>query len=119
MFGLTIRWSLADAPKGTLKALRSHVEDESFKQFAGLEGLRFKTWRAVKGQWFEGNYVFVSDEARQAFHDDFEQRAAEAPGSKIIGEPPMTIEACEIVAVVRGPAGFRSAANFERSREDD
>ncbi len=119
MFGLTVRWSLTDAPKGTLKALRSYVEDESFKRFAGLEGLRFKTWRAVKGQWFEGTYVFVSDEARQAFQDDFEQHAAKSPGSKIIGTAPMTIEACEIVAVVRGPAGFRSSANFERSRSDD
>ncbi len=119
MFGLTVRWSLTDAPKGTLKALRAYVEDESFKRFAGLEGLRFKTWRAVKGQWFEGTYVFVSDEARQAFQDDFEQHAAQSPGSKIIGTAPMTIEACEIVAVVRGPAGFRSSANFERSRGND
>ncbi|MGJ9423808.1 hypothetical protein [Aeromicrobium sp. CF3.5] len=119
MFGLTIRWSLADAPKGTLKALRAYVEDESFKRFAGLEGLRFKSWRAVKGQWFEGTYVFVSDDARQAFQDDFEDRAADAPGSKIIGSAPMTIEACEIIAVVRGPAGFRSSANFERSSGED
>lgn len=119
MFGLTVRWSLADAPKGTLKALRSYVEDESFAKFAGLDGLRFKTWRAVKHEWFEGTYVFVSDEARAAFQADFESHAAKAPGSKIIGSAPIVIEACEIVAVVRGPAGFRSAADFERSRDVD
>jgi len=118
MFGLTVRWSLADSPKGTLKALRTYVEDESFQKFAGLDGLRFKTWRAVKGQWFEGCYVFVSDDARKAFQHAFEQKAATSAGSKIVGSAPMTIEACEIVAVVRGPAGFRSAADFERSRDD-
>ncbi len=118
MFGLTVRWSLADAPRGTLKALRTYVEDESFQKFAGLEGLRFKTWRAVKDQWFEGTYVFVSDEARAAFQHDFEAVADTSAGSKIIGSAPVVIEACEIVAVVRGPAGFRSSADFERSRDD-
>ena len=119
MFGLTVRWSLADAPKGTLKALRSYVEEESFARFAGLDGLRFKTWRAVKHEWFEGTYVFVSDEARAAFQEDFERKAAKSAGSKIIGSAPVTIEACEIVAVVRGPAGFRSSADFERTRDKD
>ena len=55
MYGLTVRWSLKDAPKGTLKALRAYVEDESHAKFAGLDGLRVKTWRAVKGEWFEGS----------------------------------------------------------------
>jgi hypothetical protein len=119
LFGLTVRWSLADAPKGTLKALRSYVEDESFAKFAGLDGLRFKTWRAVKHEWFEGTYVFVSDEARAAFQADFEQKAATSAGSKIIGSAPVVIEPCEIIGVVRGPAGFRSAADFERSRDSD
>lgn len=119
MFGLTVRWSLADAPKGTLKALRTYVEDESFQRFAGLEGLRFKTWRAVKGQWFEGTYVFVSDDARAAFQHDFEKKAATSSGSKIIGSAPVVIEACEIIGVVRGPAGFRSSADFERTRGED
>ena len=40
--------------------------------------------------------------------------AAELPGSVIIGREPELIEACEIVAVVRGPAGFRSSPAFER-----
>jgi hypothetical protein len=119
MFGLTVRWSLQDAPKGTLKALRSYVEDESYAKFAGLEGLRVKTWRARKGEWFEGSYVFVSDEARAKFQEDFEKRAAESPGSQIVGAAPISIEACEIVAVVRGPAGFRSSSHFEHARDDD
>lgn len=119
MFGLTVRWSLADAPKGTLKALRTYVEDESFQRFAGLDGLRFKTWRAVKGQWFEGTYVFVSDDARKAFQHDFEKKAGTSSGSKIIGSAPVVIEACEIIGVVRGPAGFRSSADFERTRGED
>lgn len=119
MYGLTVRWSLADAPKGTLKALRSYVEDESFSKFAGLDGLRFKTWRARKGEWFEGSYVFVSDEARKAFQHDFEKKAKDSAGSKIIGSAPITIEACEIVAVVRGKAGFRSSASFEHEKDDD
>jgi hypothetical protein len=118
MFGLTVRWSLEDAPKGTLKALRAYVEDESFAKFAGLEGLRFKTWRARKGEWFEGSYVFVSDEARAAFQASFEKTAAESAGSRLIGSAPVTIEACEIVAVVRGPAGFRSSSHFEHGAED-
>jgi hypothetical protein len=119
MYGLTVRWSLADAPKGTLKALRAYVEDESHARFAGLDGLRFKAWRARKGQWFEGNYVFVSDEARAEFQRAFEKSAAVSAGSKIIGSAPILIEECEIVAVVRGPSGFRSSARFEHEPQED
>ena len=118
MFGLTVRWSLADSPKGTMKALRSYVEDESFAKFAALDGLRFKSWRAVKGEWFEGSYVFVSEAARADFQKTFEKAAADSGASKIIGSAPVTIEACEIVAVVRGPAGFRSSAHFEHRNDD-
>ena len=119
MFGLTVRWSLADAPKGTLKALRAYVEDESFAKFASLEGLRFKTWRARKGEWFEGCYVFVSDDARAAFQKSFEKAAADSAGSKLIGSSPISIEACEIIGVVRGPSGFRSSSHFEHGTVDD
>ncbi|MGA8987829.1 hypothetical protein [Aeromicrobium sp.] len=117
MYGLTVRWSLVDSPKGTLKKLRAYVEEESFAKFAGLDGLRFKSWRVRKHEWFEGSYVFVSDEARAAFQADFEEVAASSAGSKIIGSAPITIEACEIVAVVRGPAGFRSSSNFEHEKD--
>ena len=113
MHGLTVRWSLTGAPEGTLETLRSYVEDESFARFAALDGLRFKTWRARPGEWFEGSYVFVSDEARAAFQESFEQIAADAPSSRLIGVAPEVVEPYEVVAVVRGPAGFRSAARFE------
>ncbi|MRJ74986.1 hypothetical protein GEV29_00390 [Aeromicrobium sp. SMF47] len=119
MYGLTVRWSLTDAPKGTLKALRAYVEDESYAKFAGLEGLRFKTWRAVKGQWFEGSYVFVSTEAREAFQRSFEVVAADSAVSQLIGSPPVTIEPSEVIGVVRGPAGFRSSGRFEHAPHDD
>ncbi|OUZ08875.1 hypothetical protein BHE97_12135 [Aeromicrobium sp. PE09-221] len=112
MFGLSVRWSLADAGTESLEDLRSYVEEESFAKFAGLEGLRFKTWRAREGEWFEGTYVFVSDAARAAFQQDFEAKAATAPATERLGVSP-TIEPFEVVAVVRGPAGFRSAARFE------
>ena len=114
MFGLTVRWSLADAPPQALDELRTYVEDESFGRFAGLDGLRFKSWRARPDEWFEGCYVFATAEARAAFQAEFEPVAADSAGSKIIGSAPILIEPCEIVAVVRGPSGFRSSATFER-----
>jgi hypothetical protein len=114
MQGLTVRWSLAGAAPDVLDELRAYVEDVSFARFAGLDGLRFKSWRARPGEWFEGSYVFATTEARKAFQAEFEAGAAAAPGSKIIGSAPVTIEPCEIVAVVRGPAGFRSSSAFER-----
>lgn len=113
MFGLTVRWALVGTPNGTLEALKAYVEDESHTRFAGLEGLRFKTWRTREGEWFEGSYVFVSDETRAAFQRSFEEAVSTSAGSRIIGADPILIEACEIVAVVRGPAGFRSSSRFE------
>lgn len=112
MYGLSVRWSLADAPPETLDRLRDYVETESHAKFAGLSGLRFKTWRARENEWFEGTYVFVTSEARAQFQADFESRADQAPGTKMIGVPPQ-VEPFEVVAVVRGPSGFRSSARFE------
>jgi hypothetical protein len=114
MYGLTVRWPLTNAPAGVLGQLRSYVENESHSKFAGLDGLRFKSWRAVEGEWFEGNYVFKSDGIRAEFQREFETAAAESKVSKLVGSIPTLIEPCEIVAVVRGPAGFRSSAAFER-----
>lgn len=114
MFGLTVRWSLADAPVDVLMTLKEYVENESHSKFAGLDGLRFKSWRAREGEWFEGCYVFKTDDARVDFQKTFEAIADDSPGSTIIGSSPILIEPCEIVAVVRGPAGFRSASAFER-----
>lgn len=109
-----MRWSLTGAPEGTLERLRTYVEDVSFARFAGLDGLRFKSWRAREGEWFEGTYVFVNAESRAAFQAEMVSGAADLPGSTIIGREPELIEECEIVAVVRGPAGFRSSPAFER-----
>ena len=106
MNGLTVRWSLAGAPDGIEEELASYVERTSHARFTGLAGLRFKTWRCSPGEWFEGCYVFVSDEARAQFQTTFTETAAEAPGSTMIGSPPILIEACEIVAVAEGWDGF-------------
>jgi hypothetical protein len=108
--GLTVRWSLVDAPEGVEDALASYVADTSHARFTGLEGLRFKTWRLRAGEWFEGCYVFVDDAARAAFQESFEATAAESPGSQLIGSAPVLIEECTVVAVAEGGGGFVSRA---------
>ena len=110
MRSLTIRWSLADAPDGVEEELASYVETTSHARFTGMAGLRYKTWRVRPGEWFEGHYVFVSDEARAAFQDTFTEGAAQAPGTLIIGSEPILIEASEVVAVAEGWDGFQAAA---------
>ena len=79
MFGLSVRWSLTNAPAETLAHLRKYVEEESFAAYAGLDGLRFKTWGAREGEWFEGHYVFVSADAREKFQASFEETVAVLP----------------------------------------
>ena len=81
MMGLTVRWSLADAPEGVEEQLASYVAETSHARFTGMAGLRFKTWRQVPGEWFEGCYVFATNEAREEFQRTFTEGAAEAPGS--------------------------------------
>ena len=106
MLGLTVRWSLADAPDGIEKDLATYVAETSHARFTGMAGLRFKTWRMRPGEWFEGCYVFVSDEARAEFQAAFTETAAESPGSKLIGSAPVLIEECDVVAVAEGWDGF-------------
>ena len=106
MKGLTVRWSLADAPAGVAETLAAYVADTSHARFTGKPGLAFKTWRMREGEWFEGCYVFASDEERAAFQAEFTAVAAESPGSQIIGSAPVSIEPCEIVAIAEGAAGF-------------
>ncbi|MCW2794510.1 hypothetical protein [Nocardioides sp.] len=113
MKGLTVRWSLGDAADGVEAELATYVEGTSHARFTGMAGLRFKTWRMRTGEWFEGCYVFVSDEARAEFQDTFTATAADAPGSKIVGSPPILIEACEIVAVAEGWDGFEAGSRYE------
>jgi hypothetical protein len=113
MRGLTVRWSLADAPAGVEEALASYVADTSHARFTGQAGLAYKTWRMVPGEWFEGCYVFADDAARAAFQESFTAVAAESPGSQIIGSAPVLIEPCEIVAIAEGATGFAAAARAE------
>jgi len=112
MLGLTVRWSLADAPAGVETELASYVADSSHARFTGMAGLRFKTWRMRAGEWFEGCYVFATDEARAEFQETFAAGAADAPGSKLIGSAPILIEPCDIVAVAEGWEGFAAAPRY-------
>jgi hypothetical protein len=109
MKGLTVRWSLADAPAGVGDELAAYVAETSHARFTGKPGLAFKTWRMRAGEWFEGCYVFAGDEERAAFEAEFSAVAAESPGSQIIGSAPILIEACDIVAIAEGGAGFAAA----------
>lgn len=108
MNGLTVRWSLTEAETGTGQRLRDYVAETSHARFTGMSGLRFKTWRMREGEWFEGCYVFASDQARADFQDDFTSHAADAPGSRIVGAPPILIEACQITAIAEGWDGFEA-----------
>jgi len=112
MAGLTVRWSLADAAEGAETALADYVAETSHARFSSMEGLRFKTWRMRAGEWFEGCYVFADDAARDAFETAFRQTADESPGSQLVGAPPVAIEACTIVAVAEGAAGFAAPARY-------
>jgi hypothetical protein len=106
MLGLTVRWSLADALEGVEEQLATYVAETSHARFTGMAGLRFKTWRMVRGEWFEGCYVFATDEARAEFQRTFAEGAADSPGSQIIGSAPILIEPCDVVAVAEGWDGF-------------
>jgi hypothetical protein len=113
MNGLTVRWSLEAAPRGAEEALADYVEATSYERFSELPGLCFKTWRMRPGEWFEGLYVFADDEARVAFQELFAAGAAEAPGSRIVGSAPVTVEPCTVVAVAEGAAGFVPSSRVE------
>jgi len=112
MRGLTVRWSLEDAPDDVAEQLAAYVEESSHARFTDQPGLRFKTWRIRPGQWFEGCYVFATDEERSDFQRTFSQSAAESPGSQIVGSAPILIEECEVVAIAEGREGFQSAARY-------
>ena len=112
MAGLTVRWSLAEAPGGVEEALASYVADTSHSRFSTMDGLRFKTWRMRAGEWFEGCYVFATEEARAAFQASFTEGAADSPGSKIIGSAPVLIEECDVIAVAEGADGFLAAPRY-------
>ena len=114
-YGLTVRWSLEDAPQDAAEQLREYVVGTSIARFMFLDGLAFKVWRMREGEWFEGTYVFDTEQDRTSFREGFEPGAATAPGSVMIGSAPVTIEAWEVVAIAEGPAGFRRGAGPEVS----
>jgi hypothetical protein len=114
MLGLTVRWSLEDAEDGVEERLAAYVADTSHARFTGMKGLAYKTWRMRRGEWFEGCYVFATEEARAEFQETFTAGAAEAPGSRIIGSAPMLIEECDIVAIAEGWEGFTPARSLTR-----
>ncbi len=112
MHGLTVRWSLADAPEGAEAELADYVAGTSHARFTGRPGLRFKTWRMRSGEWFEGCYVFETPDECRRFRDEFAAVAAESPGSRLIGSPPVLIEECEVVAVAEGGSGFAALPSY-------
>ncbi|MGN6160390.1 MAG: hypothetical protein ACTHOG_01685 [Marmoricola sp.] len=113
MSGLTVRWSLAQAPEDAAEQLAAYLSETSHPRFEGKAGLRFKTWRMRPGEWFEGCYVFESDAARAAFQEEFSAVAATSPGSVIIGSAPVLIEPCMVPAIARGGADFVSSASYD------
>ena len=106
-YGLAVRWSLTDAPPEVAEELREYVVGTSMASFMFLDGLAFKTWRMREGEWFEGTYVFDAAKDRDEFCEDFAAKAADSPGSRIVGSPPIEITPFEVVAIAEGPAQFR------------
>lgn len=102
MFGLTVRWSLRDAPAGTADALRAYVRDTSEPRFTGMPGLIHKTWQLADGG-FSGVYVWATSQARADFLAAF--RAAPSAVTQLIGSDPEIIEEWELVGVAEGSEG--------------
>ena len=109
MKGLSVRWSLVGAPANLAAELREYVAESSYAKFTGMQGLRFKTWRMREGEWFEGTYVFATDEARASFQETFTAGADRAPISTMTGAGPTSIEPFEVVAVAEGWDGFEAS----------
>lgn len=116
MFGLAVRWSLADAGPDVAPALRDFVRDRSLERFTGMDGLRFKTWRMVADEWFEGTYVWATAQARDAFAEADRAGMGDSPGTRIIGAPPVLYETFEVVGVAEGAAGFMAGPGPKAAR---
>ena len=102
MIGLSVRWSLEGLPDSVAEELAAYVETTSHARFTGMSGLRQKVWRMRRGEWFEGTYVFATLADREAFQAELEATMADAPGSRIVGAPPVLVEPWELVAVAEG-----------------
>ncbi|HYN28946.1 MAG TPA: hypothetical protein VES95_03610 [Dermatophilaceae bacterium] len=109
-YGLAVRWSLEDAPEDAAERLRDYVVGTSIARFMFLDGLAFKVWRMREGVWFEGTYVFDTEQERKVFREGFEATAATSPVSELVGSAPVVVEDYEVVAIAEGPAGFRRGA---------
>ena len=48
-YGLTVRWSLENAPNDAADQLREYVVGTSIARFMFLDGLAFKVWRMREG----------------------------------------------------------------------
>jgi hypothetical protein len=118
MHGLTVRWSLDGLAPEVMSRLREYVHDISFDRFSGMDGLRFKTWRARPGEWFEGCYVFASARERDEFQQAMVAKASTSPVSDIVGTAPVLIEPCDIVAVAEGGAGFVAVPTYDEPALD-
>jgi len=110
VFGLSVRWTLKDSPPAVAQQLRDYVVSTSLDRFSGMDGLHVKTWGMIEGEWFEGTYIFASREDRDHFLAGFMPGETTAPGSVIIGSPPIAYEPFEVVAVAEGGDGFVSGA---------
>lgn len=110
LYGLQVRWSLDGAGPEVAQQLRDFVRETSLDRFTGMAGLRFKTWRMVEGEWFEGTYVWETAQSRDAFAAADGAAIADSPGSRIIGSPPVLFEEFEVVGVAEGGAGFATGS---------
>jgi hypothetical protein len=117
MHGLTVRWSLDGRSRDVMSELRTYVRDSSHARFTGMDGLRFKTWRAREGEWFEGSYVFETPGARDKFQQHFTENAEKSQVSQIVGSAPLLIEPCEVVAVAEGGSGFAALASYDHDTD--
>ncbi len=114
MNGLTVRWSLADAPAGVEEALASYVAETSHARFSAMAGAALQDLaHACRGS---GSRAATSSRttppARRSRRPSPRARPSR-PGSQIIGSPPILIEPCSIVAVAEGASGFVAAPRAE------
>ena len=89
-----VLWNL-DGTGTTIEELRNYLRDESVDAFAGVPGLRFKTW--------------FSDEATNRWGAMYVWESAAAAGQKLpsrarelIGKDPDVVELFEVEATVEG-----------------
>ena len=71
MKGLTVRWSLADAPDGVEEELASYVAGHLARPLHRHGRAALQDLADAPGEWFEGCYVFATDEARARFQATF------------------------------------------------